>query len=185
MPKRKDVPTGLKVINSKLTRSQGSVKMINIQHVKTKIGELVFGSFDSHLCMLDYRGRSTRATVDNRLKKGIGADFIEKNDDVLEQALTQVEQYLSGSRKEFDLPLLMVGTDFQKNVWAALMKVPYGETSTYRQVAKNIGNEKAVRAVANANGANALGLIIPCHRIIGSDGKLVGYAGGLPAKNNC
>ncbi len=76
----------------------------------------------------------------------------------------------------------MVGTDFQKSVWNALIKVPYGTTSTYLQLAKDINNEKAVRAVANANGANSIGLIIPCHRIIGSDGELVGYGGGLSIK---
>jgi len=76
----------------------------------------------------------------------------------------------------------MVGTDFQKSVWNALMRVPYGATSTYLQLAKDIDNEKAVRAVASANGANSIGLIIPCHRIIGSDGELVGYGGGLPVK---
>jgi len=76
----------------------------------------------------------------------------------------------------------MVGTDFQKRVWEALLRVPFGTTSTYLQLAKNIKNEKAVRAVAAANGANSMSIIIPCHRIIGSNGKLVGYAGGLPIK---
>jgi methylated-DNA-[protein]-cysteine S-methyltransferase len=76
----------------------------------------------------------------------------------------------------------MVGTDFQKRVWEALLRVPFGTTSTYLQLAKNIKNEKAVRAVASANGANSMSIIIPCHRIIGSNGKLVGYAGGLPIK---
>ncbi len=81
---------------------------------------------------------------------------------------------LNGDRKKFVITLLMVGTDFQKSVWNALMKVPYGVTSTYLQLAKDINNEKAVRAVASANGANSIGLIISCHRIIGSDGELVG-----------
>ncbi|MBW2367207.1 MAG: methylated-DNA--[protein]-cysteine S-methyltransferase, partial [Deltaproteobacteria bacterium] len=85
-------------------------------------------------------------------------------------------------RKSFDIPILMVGTDFQKSVWRALMKVPYGVTSTYLELAKDIDNEKAVRAVAGANGANSIGLIIPCHRIIGSNGELIGYGGGLPVK---
>jgi methylated-DNA-[protein]-cysteine S-methyltransferase len=85
-------------------------------------------------------------------------------------------------RKEFNLPILMVGTEFQKSVWVSLMKVPYGATSTYLQLAKDINNEKAIRAVASANGANSIGLIIPCHRVIGSDGQLVGYGGGLSVK---
>jgi len=85
-------------------------------------------------------------------------------------------------KKQFDVPLQMVGTDFQKSVWEALLNVPYGITSSYLQLAKNIKNEKAVRAVAAANGANSMAIIIPCHRIIGSNGELVGYAGGLPIK---
>ena len=158
------------------------MNQINIQYYKTKIGELILGSFDDKLCLLDFRYRKMRKTVDNRIKNGLNADFIEHDDEVLEKTREQLDEYLSGNRKEFDIPLLMVGTDFQKSVWDALMKVPYGTTSTYLQLAKIIQNEKAVRAVANANGANSIGIIIPCHRIIGSDGTLVGYGGGLPVK---
>ncbi len=82
----------------------------------------------------------------------------------------------------FDIPLLLVGSEFQKSVWNALLQVPYGVTETYLGLSKNIENEKAIRAVASANGANAIAIIVPCHRIIGSDGSLVGYAGGLNAK---
>ena len=155
---------------------------INIQYYKTKIGELILGSFNEKLCLLDFRYRKMRQTVDNRIKKGLNAEFVELDDEILEKTRIQMDEYLSGDRKEFDIPLLMVGTDFQKSVWNALIKVPYGTTSTYLQLAKNINNEKAVRAVANANGANSIGLIIPCHRIIGSDGELVGYGGGLSVK---
>ena len=156
--------------------------MINIQHYKTKIGELILGSSDDKLCILDFRYRRMRTTVDNRIKKGIGSEFVEKDSPVLEETRTQLNEYLSGNRKDFDIPLLMVGTDFQKSVWEALMKVPYGAISTYLELAKSINNEKAVRAVASANGANSIGLIIPCHRIIGSNGELIGYGGGLPVK---
>ena len=105
-----------------------------------------------------------------------------QDDKTLALTRGQLDEYLNGDRIEFDIPILMVGTDFQKTVWNALMKVPYGSTSTYQQLAKTIRNEKAVRAVASANGANSIGLVIPCHRIIGSDGKLVGYGGGLAVK---
>ncbi len=155
---------------------------IYIQYYKTKIGELILGSFDEKLCLLDFRYRKMRKTVDNRIKKGLNAEFVEQDDLILENTRIQIDEYLSGDRKKFDIPLLMVGTDFQKKVWNALIKVPYGTTSTYLQLAKNINNEKAVRAVANANGANSIGLIIPCHRIIGIDGELVGYGGGLSIK---
>ncbi len=155
---------------------------INIQYYKTKVGELILGSFNDSLCLLDFRYRKMRTAIDSRIQKGLKANFIESDNQLLEKTRQQLDEYFSGNRKEFDIPLLMVGTDFQKNIWQALLKVPYGTTSTYLQLAKNIDNRKAVRAVANANGANAIGIIIPCHRIIGTDGSLVGYAGGLPAK---
>ncbi len=87
-----------------------------------------------------------------------------------------------GGRSVFDLPLLMVGTDFQKSVWKALTSIKYGKTATYLDLALYIGNKNAVRAVGNANGANGLAIIVPCHRIIGSQGELVGYSGGLSLK---
>jgi len=158
------------------------MNQINIQYYKIKIGELILGSFDGKLCLLNFRYRKMRKRVDDRIKKGLNANFVEHDDEILVKAREQLDEYLNGDRKEFDIPLLMVGTDFQKSVWDALMKVPFGTTSTYLQIAKNIRNEKAVRAVASANGANSISIIIPCHRIIGSDGELVGYGGGLPVK---
>ncbi|MCK5784557.1 MAG: methylated-DNA--[protein]-cysteine S-methyltransferase, partial [Desulfobacterales bacterium] len=131
---------------------------------------------------LDFRYRKMRRIVDNRIKKGLNSDFAEQDDKILRKTRQQLDEYFAGDRKAFNIPLLMVGTDFQKSVWNALMNVPYGTTSTYLQLAKNINHKNAVRAVANANGANSIGLIIPCHRIIGSNGKLVGYGGGLPVK---
>jgi methylated-DNA-[protein]-cysteine S-methyltransferase len=158
------------------------MNQINIQYYKTKIGELILGSFDGRLCLLDFRYRRIRATVDNRIKKGLGAVFVEKNDDVLLKARVQLDEYLNGDRTSFDIPVLMVGTDFQKSVWESLMKIPYGKTASYLDIAKFINKEKSVRAVASANGANSISLIIPCHRIIGSNGELVGYGGGVPVK---
>lgn len=140
------------------------------------------GSFDGRLCLLDFRHRRMRKTVDARIRNKLKAEFTEKDDKILKETRRQLDQYLNGDRREFGIPLLTTGTDFQESVWQALMKVPYGTTSTYLQLAKDINNEKAVRAVASANGANSIGVIIPCHRIIGSDGELVGYGGGLPVK---
>jgi len=160
------------------------MKQVNIQYYKTKIGELILGSFGDKLCVLDFRYRKMRKAVDNRIKKGLKAEFVEQDDGILKKTREQIDEYLAGYRKKFDIPLLMVGTDFQLSVWKALLKVPYGFTSTYLQLAKKINNEKAVRAVAGANGANSIGLIIPCHRIIGSNGELIGYGGGLPVKKH-
>ena len=155
---------------------------INIQYYKTKIGELILGSFENKLCLLDFRYRRMRTSVDNRLKRELNAEYIEQDTNVLKETRKQIDEYLSGERVEFTIPILMVGSDFQKQVWNALISVNYGEVATYLDLAKNINNEKAVRAVASANGANSIGLIIPCHRIIGSDGDLVGYGGGLQVK---
>jgi len=155
---------------------------IEIQFYKTSIGELILGSFDGRLCLLDFRYRKMRGVVDSRIKKGLSAKFIETSSTVLDKAKSQIDEYLTGTRKVFDLPLLTVGTDFQKSVWAELLKVKYGQTTSYLQLAEQVGNVHAVRAVASANGANAIALIIPCHRIIGSNGKLVGYGGGLSVK---
>jgi methylated-DNA-[protein]-cysteine S-methyltransferase len=155
---------------------------ICLQYHKTKIGELVLGSFEGKLCLLDFKYRKMRKAVDDRLKKGLKADFIEEDSDIIEKTRTELDEYFQENRQEFDVPIQMVGTDFQKSVWNALLKVAYGTTSSYLQLAKYINNEKAVRAVAGANGANAIAIIIPCHRIISSNGELVGYAGGLPTK---
>ncbi|MEN8189925.1 MAG: methylated-DNA--[protein]-cysteine S-methyltransferase [Thermodesulfobacteriota bacterium] len=155
---------------------------IRIQYCKTIIGELILGAFENQLCLLDFRYRKMRQSVDNRVKRGLQAEYVEQADDVLEVTKKQLDDYLNGVRNVFDIPLLTVGTEFQKNVWQALLNVPYGTTSTYLKIAREIGNKKAVRAVANANGANAIGIIIPCHRIIGTNGELVGYGGGIAAK---
>ena len=155
---------------------------ICIQYHKTKIGELILGSFEDKLCLLDFNYRKMRNAVDDRIKKGLNADFIEEDSEIIEKTRTELNEYFKENRREFDVPIRMVGTDFQKSVWNALLKVAYGTTSTYLQLAKGINNGKAVRAVAGANGANAIAIIIPCHRIIGSSGELVGYAGGLPTK---
>jgi methylated-DNA-[protein]-cysteine S-methyltransferase len=158
------------------------MNQINIQLHKTEIGKVVLGSFRDRLCLLGFRSREMTRTVDDRIKKALNAELVEGDDEILEKTRTQLDEYLQGRRREFDIPVLMVGTDFQKRVWNALMKVPYGTTSTYLKLAKDVGNEKAVRAVGNANAANPISIIIPCHRIIGSDGGLVGYGGGLSIK---
>ena len=158
------------------------MNIINFQYYKTKIGELILGSFGNKLCLLDFRYRRMRTTVDNRLKRELNAEYLEQDSSVLKETRKQIDEYLIGERIEFEIPILMVGSDFQKQVWSALIDVNYGEVATYLDLAKNIDNEKAVRAVASANGANSIGLIIPCHRIIGSNGDLVGYGGGLPIK---
>lgn len=102
--------------------------------------------------------------------------------EILDKTYRQIDEYFSGKRKSFDLKLKLQGTEFQKKVWNELTKIPYGKTVTYKDIATRIGNEKAVRAVGNSNNKNKIPIIIPCHRVIGKNGKLVGYAGGLDKK---
>lgn len=102
--------------------------------------------------------------------------------EVLSECKSQLEEYFSGERKQFSLKLNPQGTDFQKSVWNELNEIPYGQTISYLDLSKRIGNTKSIRAVAAANGKNPIWIIIPCHRVIGSDGSLVGYAGGLSRK---
>lgn len=158
------------------------MSVIFIQHYSSPAGELILGEFEGQLCLADWRYRKMRSSIDNRLKSAFNVDFTEETSGVIEETKRQLDDYFAGKREVFDLPLLLVATDFQEQVWNQLLKIPYGETRTYLQLSRDMGNEKAIRAIASANGANAVSIIVPCHRIIGSDGGLVGYAGGLPAK---
>ncbi len=105
-----------------------------------------------------------------------------KETTLLKKTAVQLGEYFAGKRKSFDLPLLLEGTPFQLQVWKALQDIPYGQTRSYRQIAGAIGNEKACRAVGMANSKNPISIIVPCHRVIGAGGKLVGYGGGLERK---
>ena len=159
-----------------------SKNIIFIQYFKTTIGEVIIGSFENKICLLDYRYRKMRTQVDKRIQTALNAVYFEKETPVIRAAQLEIKSYLKGSRTKFSLPIEMLGTPFQLSVWKALQAIPYGSTISYLELAKKIGDNKAVRAVAAANGANALALIIPCHRVIGSNNKLVGYAGGIIVK---
>lgn len=102
--------------------------------------------------------------------------------EVLKAGLAQIGEYFRGARSSFSVPLALEGTDFQMNVWKALLRVPYGETTTYLDLAAAVGNRKATRAVGGANHRNPISIIVPCHRVVGSDGRLTGYGGGLSRK---
>lgn len=121
-------------------------------------------------------------------EKITSVSFVEKfgdsdSSDILTNTLTQLDEYFSKQRTTFDLPLAPQGTDFQKRVWDELCTIPFGKTTSYLAIAKRLGDEKVIRAAASANGKNPIGIIIPCHRVIGSDGSLTGYAGGLWRKD--
>ena len=121
--------------------------------------------------MCDWMVERHRELVDRRLRQELGSE-----------AVRELDEYFAGTRQRFDVPLMFVGTEFQKRAWTALLDIPYGTTESYGAMAARMGCPNAVRAVANANGANAISIFAPCHRVIGSDSKLTGYGGGLEVK---
>ncbi len=158
-------------------------KVIRIQHYQSPCGELILGSFGDRLCLCDWTlDEERRKTIDKRIQTLLHARCEAGMSETIATAITQLDEYFAQKRTAFDVPLLLLGTDFQKAVWRELLKVPYGTTESYAGLSSQLGNPKAVRAVAAANGANAISIFIPCHRIIGSNRKLTGYAGGLQAK---
>ncbi len=155
---------------------------ISIRYFKTPYGELILGSFKDKLCLADWRNGKMRDAIDKRIQTELKGEYIEEETDITEETANQLNEYFAGKRKEFDIPLLFTGTDFQKKVWNVLLKIPYGKTVSYSELSEILDNKKAVRAVASATGANAISVIVPCHRVIGSKGDMVGYAGGLNTK---
>lgn len=157
-------------------------KWIHTEIFSTPYGELILGSYEDKLCLCDWRYRKGRESIDRRIQDALKASFLEAGSISIEKCKEQLLEYFSGERKDFDLPVLLVGSEFQKRVWESLMEIPYGKTKSYISLTRKLGDEKAIRAVARANGENALSIIVPCHRILGSDGSLTGYAGGLRVK---
>lgn len=156
---------------------------------------MILGSCGDCLCMCDWTaqchndmcGSATarhHERVRRRMSRVLDAEFIDGTSAVIEIAVTQLDEYFAGERREFDVPLIFAGTEFQKQVWNELLQIPFSRTTTYGELARRIGHPTAVRAIANAVGSNALSVLVPCHRVIGADGALTGYAGGLPAKRH-
>ena len=155
---------------------------ITTQLYQSPVGDLILGTFNDKLCLCNWRDKKNKAAVERRLFKHLNGSFKQGNNALLTTTSKQLDEYFKGQRTDFDLPLILAGTAFQTQVWQTLQTIPYGQTTSYLQLAQTLGKDKAVRAVANANAANALSIIIPCHRIIGHNGKLVDYAGGLDTK---
>lgn len=142
----------------------------------------MLGSYGDRLCLCDWHTGRHSDSIRSRLRRLLKAGFVEGRSPVVDHAVVRLDEYFAGRRQAFDVPLLFAGTEFQKRVWNALLAIPYGETVSYAEMARRIGMPKAVRAVANANGANAVSIFVPCHRVIGSDHTLTGYGGGLSVK---
>lgn len=163
--------------------SQDAKQVVRIRYYQSPCGELILGSLEGKLCLCDWMVDEPRRTsIDKRIQKAFDARYELGTSEIIERAIAQLDEYFLHKRKEFDIPLLFAGTDFQRSVWNELLNIPYGETASYAVLSQRLNNPKAVRAVAAANGANAISIFVPCHRVIGSNHKLVGYAGGLSAK---
>lgn len=155
---------------------------IFVQPYSSPCGELLLGSVDGRLCLCNWAVAKHPGRVERRLRERLGAEFVSGATPTTCEAARQLDAYFSGELATFSLPLLCVGTAFQLRVWAQLRSIPYGATLSYGELARRLGCPSSVRAVANANGANALSLFLPCHRVVGADRSLTGYGGGLEAK---
>ena len=162
----------------------GSDAEIRVRRMASPIGELILGACGERLCLVDFTDRTGRFRPLERLKNRLGARVREdrKASPLLEAARAQLGEYFAGARREFDLPLLLVGTPFQKRVWELLRGIPHGRTVSYGELAVRMGRPRAARAVAAANAANAVSVIVPCHRVTAGGGGIGGYAGGVEAK---
>lgn len=150
-----------------------------INRIATPLGSMIVGVHDNGLCLLEFAERRMLDTQLKRLTQRMGRVFLPGDHPLMEQVRQELEAYFNGSLRTFSVPVISPGTVFQESVWQALREIPYGETRSYADVAARIGHDDAVRAVGRANGDNRIAIIIPCHRVVGADGELTGYGGGL------
>jgi len=151
-------------------------------HIDSPLGKLIVYATDKGLCQLSFEDSKSKERKTGSFLGISDSNLINEENAHLSLAKGELIEYFSGKRKEFTVPLDIIGTDFQKQVWDELLNIPYGETRSYMQQSLALGDSKKIRAVANANGKNKIAIIIPCHRVIGSDGSLTGFAGGLERK---
>ena len=159
-----------------------NMETIKITRYQSPVGEMIVGSYGDKLCICDWAVEKRRNTIDRRIQRHLNARYEEGSSEVIEQAIEELDAYFAGDRKTFDTPVVFTGSEFQCTVWRELMKIPYGTTISYGELARRLHNPKAVRAVASANATNPISIFVPCHRVIGSNHKLTGYGGGLDAK---
>jgi AraC family transcriptional regulator of adaptative response/methylated-DNA-[protein]-cysteine methyltransferase len=156
-----------------------STKVLVVNRIVSPLGPMVVGVFDEMLCLLEFSDRRMSEAQVRKLQRRLACAIAPGEHDLMATVELQLKEYFGGARREFNLPLFSPGTPFQERVWEELRLIPYGETITYGQQAARIARPQAVRAVARANGDYRIGIIIPCHRVVGSDGELTGYGGGL------
>lgn len=156
--------------------------VVNVERFSSPIGSLIACASDRGICFLGFVGQENSEKHFKNIQQDLNAIILPGKNRHLSQLKKELEAYFEGKRKEFSVPLHFIGTAFRKEVWEGLQSIPYGKTVTYKEQAVAMNNPKAIRAIAAANGANKISIVVPCHRVIGSNGKLTGYAGGLPKK---
>jgi AraC family transcriptional regulator, regulatory protein of adaptative response / methylated-DNA-[protein]-cysteine methyltransferase len=156
--------------------------MIRTVKIESPLGELLAGATDDGICLLEFNGGKRVVTETEDLVRLLDQPHEEGMNEHLEKLIDELDQYFKGSLKEFTVRLVTPGTDFQRAVWHKLLEIPYGTTRSYQEQANALNKPESVRAVANANGMNRISIVIPCHRVIGSNGSLTGYGGGLRRK---
>ncbi|MBV8047316.1 MAG: methylated-DNA--[protein]-cysteine S-methyltransferase [Paludibacterium sp.] len=156
--------------------------VILIDRLNTPIGPMFLCATEQGVCLLEFVDRRMLETEFHDLQRRLRARILAGDNAIMRQTRQELAEYFAGQRQTFDVPLDTPGSDFQRTVWQALQRIPCGQTASYKQQAERIGRPQAVRAVAAANGANRVSILVPCHRVIGSDGDLTGYGGGLPRK---
>ncbi len=154
-------------------------KLLSFERFTTPLGPMIAIGNEEGIYLLEFTDRRALETELKQLEKYFKSPILPGTNKHIKEIKKQIGEYFEGKRKTFDVPLIIFGTDFQKKAWDALLKIPYGKTRSYKTQAETIGHPKAVRAVGTANGHNRLAIIIPCHRVIGENGKLTGYGGGL------
>jgi AraC family transcriptional regulator, regulatory protein of adaptative response / methylated-DNA-[protein]-cysteine methyltransferase len=152
---------------------------VAVQLIETPLGTLLAGAGNAGVCLLEYVDRDDLAQRTTHLSQRFGYPVGTGSHFHLDRLQTELADYFAGRLTQFTVPLWLHGTPFQKRVWAMLQQIPYGQTIAYEELARRIDQPTAVRAVARANGANRIYLLVPCHRVIGKNGQLTGYAGGL------
>jgi len=153
--------------------------LVTLSQFATPLGPMYAGASEQGLCFLEFIDRKMIGGQIEQLQKIMKAKFVTGKNELLDKVETQMNEYFNGARQQFDIPLDVRGTDFQKEAWDALLKIPYGETRSYAQQAEHLGKPKAVRAIASANAKNHIAIVIPCHRVIAKDGGLAGFGGGI------
>lgn len=166
-------------LNNKLSNNSNKIL---ISSYESKLGLIFIGAVNEGVCLVEFHDRVHLEKNLLKLAQTLNAQFVEEENEHILKLKEELDLYFNQKLQKFTIPLVLTGTDFQQKVFQSLLEIPFGKTTTYKQQAIKLGDVKAIRAVATANGLNKIAIVVPCHRIIGSDGSMIGYAGGIHRK---